>query len=109
MTDQKNDPDIWVLLPKDEADYQYEDEPLIACLSSSSAEDHREIEEERKPERYVPASRLAEAFNLGFEHAVKKLEQHCCVSTCCDAQPGSGTAEELAKCLRKNRDVGRTT
>lgn len=50
-----------------------------------------------------------EAFNAGFEHAVKKLEQHCCVSTCCDAQPGARTAEELAKCLRKNRDVGRTT
>ena len=34
------------------------------------------------------------------ETAAQHIEVHCCVSTCCDAQPGGTTAKELADCLR---------
>lgn len=36
--------------------------------------------------------------------AVRNVENHCCVSTCCDAQPGGTTAEELARCLKQSME-----
>jgi len=39
--------------------------------------------------------------NGGIDAAARAIEDHCCVSTCCDAQPGASTAKELARCIRK--------
>lgn len=61
--DEKNkqeDPVLWVLLPKDPADLQYNMEPLFACLNPEAANQHRESEE-RSPVRYVPDTTLKRA------------------------------------------------
>ena len=42
-----------------------------------------------------------EGFAGGLEEAARIVAAHCCVSTCCDAQPGEGEAEALAKCVRR--------
>ena len=39
-----------------------------------------------------------DGFAGGLEEAARIVAAHCCVSTCCDAQPGAGEAEALAKC-----------
>ncbi len=44
-------------------------------------------------------------FNAGVEAACLSLENHSCVSTCCDAQPGAAEAKELARCVRKNHQI----
>lgn len=44
-------------------------------------------------------------YNAGVEAACKAIENHSCVSTCCDAQPGGAEARELAACVRKNHLV----
>lgn len=35
------------------------------------------------------------------EAAAKDIEVHCCVSSCCDAQPSAGEAKALADCIRR--------
>lgn len=37
----------------------------------------------------------------GLEAAITQIMTHSCVSTCCDAQPSSGEAKELAKCVHR--------
>jgi hypothetical protein len=41
------------------------------------------------------------AFNHGVEAAAVIVELHCCISSCCDAQPASDEAKSLANCVRK--------
>jgi hypothetical protein len=53
-----------------------------------------------------PHDLVSAQFAAGVEAAAKLVEGHCCVSTCCDAQPGASTAEELAACVRKNARSG---
>jgi hypothetical protein len=53
-----------------------------------------------------PHDLVSSEFLAGVEAAARLIELHCCVSTCCDAQPGSSTAEELARCVRKNHGIG---
>jgi len=45
---------------------------------------------------------IEEAFIAGVEAAAKGIEDHCCVSSCCDAQPSAIVAKQLAKCIRSN-------
>ena len=33
------------------------------------------------------------------EEAAAHVENHCCVSSCCDAQPGAGEAKAMAACV----------
>ncbi len=53
-----------------------------------------------------PHDLVSAQFAAGVEAAARLIESHSCVSTCCDAQPGSGEAEELARCVRKNMGIG---
>lgn len=46
------DPAVWVLLPNDTEDLQYDMEPLVACLNEEAAKEHREADE--RVVRYVP-------------------------------------------------------
>jgi len=57
LPSRPDDPRLWVLLPEDPSDYQYDGEPLIACLSRESAEARRD-EGEREPTTYVPTERM---------------------------------------------------
>ena len=45
-----------------------------------------------------------EGFAGGLEEAARIVAAHCCVSTCCDAQPGAVEAKALAACVRKRAD-----
>lgn len=40
------------------------------------------------------------AIERAYERAARHVEEHSCVSSCCDAQPSAGEAAELAKCVR---------
>jgi hypothetical protein len=48
-------------------------------------------------------------FSLGVMAAAKLIENHSCVSSCCDAQPSAGEAKALALCVlnlvRTERDT----
>jgi len=53
--DEKNkqeEPAVWVLLPKNPADFQYDMGPLVACLNPEAAREHQEPDD-RPPVRYV--------------------------------------------------------
>lgn len=54
--------------------------------------------------RRVIADALRAARIEGMQTAgdvgVRIIGEHCCVSSCCDAQPSAGDARELANCLR---------
>ena len=50
--DTRQDPAVWVLLPNDPKDLQYDMEPLVACLNEEAAKEHREADE--RVVRYVP-------------------------------------------------------
>jgi hypothetical protein len=52
----RQDPAVWVLLPDDQEDLQYDMEPLVACLNSGAAAEHREADE--RVTRYVPENLL---------------------------------------------------
>lgn len=44
----------------------------------------------------------ADGFVRGAEESALHVERHCCVSSCCEAQPGSGEAKSLAECVRSH-------
>jgi hypothetical protein len=43
---------------------------------------------------------LATARDAAIEEAAVHVGNHCCVSSCCDAQPGMNEARVLADCIR---------
>lgn len=69
-----DDPRLWVLLPEDPSDYQYDGEPLIACLSREAAEAHRD-EGERSPTTYVPTERMLRVRDVVNEVGRKWLSE----------------------------------
>jgi hypothetical protein len=46
-------------------------------------------------------TQLKEAHRNGLEQAARHVENHSCVSSCCDAQPSAGEARSLADCIRR--------
>jgi hypothetical protein len=74
--EKRRDPNLWVLLPEDPADYQYDQEPLVACLTREAAEAQREPEAgERPPTMYVPVERMLRVRDVVEEIGRKWLSE----------------------------------
>jgi len=77
-----------------------------STAQASTPRDRADFDEDDNPLDVMLAQARAEGITAGYELACTKIENHCCVSSCCDAQPSGGEAKELARCLRRNAPTG---
>jgi len=81
------------------------DDPRLDNIAAGYLRKHRhgvDTSEAYDDLRSLLAEVRADGFVRGAEESALHVERHCCVSSCCEAQPGFGEAKSLAECVRSH-------